>query len=261
MTVDHYSRYFELDKLSSTTSTAVITKLKVAFARHGVPEDVISDNGPQYSSGEFGTFARAWEFTHTTTSPYHPQSNGLAEKSVQNAKMLLEKAKADKRNTYLSLLEYRNSPVDGFKSPAQLLMSCRCKNVGAKRLHKQQLQKCYYDRSAKHLCQLKEGQVVRMQEQEYWKPAAIISTANTERSYHVSTDGQEYRRNRHHLLDTKEPRRSCSDDATEPCEEPTHSASHNDFTHTPNHTDNLSTSGTYITRYGREIKLRVVLNL
>ncbi len=159
VTVDYYSRYFELDKLHSTTSAAVISKLKASFARHGIPEAVISDNGPQYSSGEFESFARTWEFTHTTTSPYHPQSNGLAEKSVHTAKMLLEKAKADKSDPYLSLLEYRNSPVDGFKSPAQLLMSRRLrstlpntnqqlmpkavssKDVRAKRLHKQQHQK------------------------------------------------------------------------------------------------------------------------
>ncbi|RXN20033.1 putative hephaestin-like protein 1 [Labeo rohita] len=123
VTVDYYSRHFELDKLHSTTFAAVISKLKASFARHGIPEAVISDNGPQYSSVEFETFARTWEFLHTTTSPYHPQSNGLAEKSVHTANKLLEKAKADKSDPYLSLPEYHNSPVNGFKSPAQLLMS------------------------------------------------------------------------------------------------------------------------------------------
>ncbi|KAK3527067.1 hypothetical protein QTP86_008648 [Hemibagrus guttatus] len=222
VTVDYYSRYFELDRLHSTTSAAVIHKLKAAFARHGIPETVISDNGPQYSSGEFESFAKAWEFTHTTTSPYYPQSSGLAEKSVHTAKMLLEKAKADKSDPYLSLLEYRNSPVDGFKSPSQLLMSRRlrstlpntnqqllpkvisCKHVRSKRMHQQQHQKRYYDRSARPLPQLNEGQAVRVQERGYWKPATVIRAANTERSYHVRpSDGLEYRRNRHHLMDTQ----------------------------------------------------------
>lgn len=255
VTVDYYSRYFELDKLSSTTSTAVIDKLKAAFAQHGIPEAVISDNGPQYSSGEFAAFARTWEFKHTNTSPYYPQSNGLAEKSVQTAKMLLEKAKADKRDPHLSLLEYRNSPVDGFKSPAQLLMSRRLrstlpntnqqllpkvvrrKDVRAKRLQKQQSQKSYYDRSARPLSQLKEGQAVRVHEQGYWKPAVIVRSAGTERSYHVRTsDGREYRRNRRHLLDTKEPQDSSyislGHDGVELCETPISSAPHNDiYTH------------------------------
>ncbi|KAI2647738.1 ORC1-type DNA replication protein 2 [Labeo rohita] len=135
---------------------------------------------------------------------------------------MLGKAKADKSDPYLSLLEYRNSPVDGLKSPAQLLMSCRlwstlpntnqqflpkvvrCKDVIAKRLHKQQHEKGYYDRSARPFSQLKDGQTVRVQEQGYWKTAVIVRAATTERLYHMRTaDGQEYRRNRRHLLDTK----------------------------------------------------------
>lgn len=64
ITVDYYSRYFELDMLHSTTASAVIHKIKATFARHSVPETVLSDNGPQYSCKEFQTFARAWEFAH-----------------------------------------------------------------------------------------------------------------------------------------------------------------------------------------------------
>uniref|UniRef100_A0A8K9X092 Gypsy retrotransposon integrase-like protein 1 n=1 Tax=Oncorhynchus mykiss TaxID=8022 RepID=A0A8K9X092_ONCMY len=129
VTVGHYSRYFELDKLHSTTSAAVIHKLKAAFARHGIVETLISDNGPCYKSNEFESFTKAWEFTHVTTSPHYCQSNGLAEKSVQIAKSLIDKAKADKRDPYLSLLEYDNTPVDIFKSPAQLLMSRRLRSI------------------------------------------------------------------------------------------------------------------------------------
>ena len=86
VTVDYYSRYFELDKLHSTSSAAVVHNLKAAFARHGIVETLISDNGPCYISKEFESFEKAWEFTHVTTSPHYPQSNDLAEKSVQIAK-------------------------------------------------------------------------------------------------------------------------------------------------------------------------------
>lgn len=48
VTVNYYSRYFELDRLHSTTASAVIHKVKAAFIRHGIPETVISDNHPQY---------------------------------------------------------------------------------------------------------------------------------------------------------------------------------------------------------------------
>ena len=95
ITMDFYSRYFELDKLHSTTASAVIHKLKATFARHGIPETVISDKGPQYKCREFEAFANKWVFTHITSSPHYPQSNGLSEKSVQIAKLLMEKAKID----------------------------------------------------------------------------------------------------------------------------------------------------------------------
>ncbi|XP_056891953.1 uncharacterized protein K02A2.6-like isoform X2 [Takifugu flavidus] len=163
ITVDYYSRYFKLDKLHSTTGPTVIRKLKAAFSRHGVPQTVVLDGGPQYSCKEFDTFAKEWEFTHITSSPYYPRSNGLAEKAVHIAKSLMEKAKADKRDPYLSLLEYRNTPVDNFKSPAQLLMSRRLRSilpnthkqlqpevvnhgdVYTRRIQQQQHQKKYYD--------------------------------------------------------------------------------------------------------------------
>ncbi|KAK0141848.1 hypothetical protein N1851_020479 [Merluccius polli] len=57
--VDYYSRFFEMERLRSCTSSAVITKLKSAFARHGIAETVISNNGPCYSSEEFRRFANA----------------------------------------------------------------------------------------------------------------------------------------------------------------------------------------------------------
>ncbi len=85
-TVDYYSRFFELDRLTSTTSSSIIHKLKAAFARHGIPEVVVSDNGPQYVSKEFESFSQSWEFKHTTANPHYPQSNGLAERT-KNSKI------------------------------------------------------------------------------------------------------------------------------------------------------------------------------
>ena len=52
------------------------------FARHGIPEQVISDNGPQFSSECFCLFAREYDFSHTTSSPRYPQSNDMAQKGV-----------------------------------------------------------------------------------------------------------------------------------------------------------------------------------
>ncbi|KAJ8250040.1 hypothetical protein COCON_G00232560 [Conger conger] len=127
--VDYYSRLFELERLYSCAATAVITKLKSTMARHGIPETITSDNGPCYSAREFQSFAQSWGFTHITTSPHYPQSNGLAEKTVQTAQPMSDKAKAESKGADISLLEYRNTPIDNLKSPAQLLMSRRLPSI------------------------------------------------------------------------------------------------------------------------------------
>jgi len=67
------------------------------FARHGIPTIVKGDNGSQFTAAEYKEFSRAWGFEHITLSPYHPQANGLAEKSVQIIKHLLKRAQADGR--------------------------------------------------------------------------------------------------------------------------------------------------------------------
>ena len=71
--VDYYSRYLDICFLSKTTSQAIIGHLKKIFARHGIPETLVSDNGPQFSSSEFKAFSDFWNFQHVTTSPHFPQ--------------------------------------------------------------------------------------------------------------------------------------------------------------------------------------------
>ena len=117
--VDYFSRYFEIAKLSGETSGEVIRHTKSVFARHGIPEELISDNGPQYSSTLFHKFAQESGFVHTTSSPKYPQSNGEAERAVKTCKGLLKKAV----DPYMALLAYRSTPLQNGYSPAELLMN------------------------------------------------------------------------------------------------------------------------------------------
>lgn len=71
--VDYYSRYCEVEKITNLTSTTVIKKLKSMFARFGIPQTVVSDNGPCYSSQEVRGFAHAWDFEHPTSSPLYAE--------------------------------------------------------------------------------------------------------------------------------------------------------------------------------------------
>ena len=115
-----------MDLLSNNTAQDVILRFKSQFARHGIPEVVHSDNGPQFTSQMFADFADAYKFRHTSSSPYNQHANGLAEKGVQTIKNLLEKASEDNRDPYLALLAYRNTPRSAeIASPAQRLFSRR----------------------------------------------------------------------------------------------------------------------------------------
>ncbi|XP_048252566.1 uncharacterized protein K02A2.6-like [Haliotis rufescens] len=221
--VDYYSRYFEVCKLPSTKSTTVINALKDVFARHGIPDKVISDNGPQYSSQDFAQFAEKWDFVHETSSPRYAQSNGLAEKTVQTIKRIFSKAKTDGRDPHIGILEYRTTPMEANLSPSQLLMGRRLRSTLPCTQHQllpgsvdhsqyqkvlqasRRKQKHYYDTAAKPLLPLKTGEAIRVrQHNNLWTPAVVTKQHNS-RSYTVRTgDGAEYRRNRRHLLRTRE---------------------------------------------------------
>ena len=87
--------------------------------RYGIPEQLISDNGPQFASKEMKMFSASYGFEHVTSSPHYPQGNGQAERTVQTTKRLL----SSRADPALSLLSYRTTamPWCGY-SPAELLM-------------------------------------------------------------------------------------------------------------------------------------------
>ena len=128
ITVDHYSNFIEVDKLQNTLSKTAIKKLKTHMSRYGQCDIVVSDNGHQFISNEFDSFAKSWNFIHQTSSPYHPQGNGRAEAVVKIAKRIMSKAKDDKKDAYKALLAYRNTIQDGLTtSPAQRFLGRRTK--------------------------------------------------------------------------------------------------------------------------------------
>ena len=98
--MDYFSRYIEILQLSTTTSASIITALKTLFSRHGIPDVLVTDNGPQYASLEFSEFSKFYNFTHQISSPYHPQGNGEVERAVRTVKSLLK----DCKDPHLALL-------------------------------------------------------------------------------------------------------------------------------------------------------------
>ena len=108
LVIDYYSRYIEIARLPTATSSNVITHMKSLFARHGVPESLTSDNGPQYAADQFKSFAKEYGFTHLTSSPRCPQGNGFVERAVRTVKSLLTKS----NDPYVALMSYRSTPLE-----------------------------------------------------------------------------------------------------------------------------------------------------
>ena len=119
LVVDYFSRYIETAPLGKDLSSEkVINHIRFIFARHGIAEELRSDNGSQFSSNAFAKFSDMYGFRHTTSSPHFPQSNGEAERAVQTIKGLLQKAD----DPYIALLAYRLTPLQHGCSPAELSM-------------------------------------------------------------------------------------------------------------------------------------------
>ena len=191
LVTDFHSKYFEIELLRQSTASCVINNLKKIFARFGIPEKVVSDNGSQYSntrnvfgdSHEFKKFAKSWGFQHITSSSEYPQSNGAAERAVQTTNRIFRKSVADNKDPFEGLLKYRNTPFEDIgSSPVQLLMGRRtrtmipthrrlllpqtpeCAKVVKGLQHRQLVSKKYYDRSGRdlHVSPLEVGDKVRI---------------------------------------------------------------------------------------------------
>ena len=93
--IDAYSKWPEVVPMKATTATRTIGKLRTIFACWGLPEQILTDNGPQFTSEEFQKFMLSNGIKHSKTAPYHPQSNGAAERFVQTFKQAMKKMKGD----------------------------------------------------------------------------------------------------------------------------------------------------------------------
>ena len=111
---DAYSKWLEVTPMTGSTSSKTIRVLRELFARFGCPELLVSDNGPQFTSSDFEEFLATAGVRHITTAPYHPQSNGAAERNVQtlkNAMKAMEKVGSDLHAKLQPFLfQYRNTP-------------------------------------------------------------------------------------------------------------------------------------------------------
>ena len=221
--VDYYSNFVEVDRLSRTTVTHVTSALSAHFARYGIPEILVSDNGPPFSSSDFRAFLRMLDVHHITSSPGYPQSNGKAENAVKTVKILMRKALASGEDPVWALMMWRNSPDESSSlSPAQKMFGRACRTFlptprsnllptyptsVARDLAKQKSRQAkYYNRRTQPLAPLVPGQSIHMRlpGRRTWSPGVCVGTAGL-CSYWVRVNDVTYRRNRRQLLTTRDP--------------------------------------------------------
>ena len=122
--IDAHSKWTEVIPMKSATTLTTTQQLRMVFSRFGIPESIVSDNGPQFSSYEFEQFCRKNGIRHIQVSPYHPASNGLAERSVQTFKQGFQKHTEGTIQDRIArlLFHYCTTPHSTTgTSPAQLL--------------------------------------------------------------------------------------------------------------------------------------------
>ncbi len=125
--MDAHSKWPEVAIMKSTSADKTIEKLGEMFSRFRPPVQFVSDNGPQFISHEMATFLLANGVQHIKSSPYHPATNGLAERFVQTMKHALKASIGQgtfHQRLHNFLLCYRSTPHATTKvSPAYLLFN------------------------------------------------------------------------------------------------------------------------------------------
>uniref|UniRef100_A0A1A8QZH2 Gypsy retrotransposon integrase-like protein 1 n=1 Tax=Nothobranchius rachovii TaxID=451742 RepID=A0A1A8QZH2_9TELE len=177
--VDSHSKWLEVIQMKTTTAAKTIEVLRNIFSSYGLPEEIVSDNGPQFTSQEYKAFLQNNGIKQTLVPAYHPASNGAAERAVQTVKASLQKQVLDEKKQNITitmqhrlanfLFSYRCTPhsVTGC-TPAELFLKRQIRtrfsllkpDLAKVVDGKQQKQKYYHDRPASTLRHLSEGDSV-----------------------------------------------------------------------------------------------------
>lgn len=233
---DYYSRFPILKSMATETATALVTTLKTIFSEYGFPEEIMSDQGPQFCSDQYLSMAKNYDIKITHSSPRYPRSNGFIESMVKVVKQILERCKRTGSDPHVALLMYRATPLkSGMASPAELLSQRRLKTTlptknmlsdplkaARKKMadEKDRITELHNQRAKEYRdLELHEPVYMKTEPEGEWKRATIIETpTDTPRSYGVQLpSGQTFTRNRSHI---RPDRGVQSDAAIDPGQQP-----------------------------------------
>ena len=119
---DVYTKYPCIHPTSSVSSKSTIDLLEEDFAHFGYPHAIVSNNATSFTSEEFQDFCKDKGIVHLTGAPYHPETNGAAERLIQTFKQALRKSSKTPKKAMLEfLMQYRRTPTANGYSPSELL--------------------------------------------------------------------------------------------------------------------------------------------
>ena len=222
--IDYYSRYPVVEIIRSITATSIVNCLNKVFATHGLPLQIMTDNGSQFISEEFGNFMEENNISHHRVTPYWPAANGEVERFNKVLKKAIQTSHTEgkdwKFELYKFLLAYRTTPhCTTNESPAYLLMNRKvksklpeikeykcCQKLKAIDKKKKEIIALNANKSRKQLDWVKEGDQVLIR-QKYMNK---LSTNFEPRPYKVvkisgpsvtvkSQNGNYFRRHRSHI--------------------------------------------------------------
>ncbi|XP_045104483.1 uncharacterized protein K02A2.6-like isoform X2 [Portunus trituberculatus] len=191
-------------ELQGTTSRDIIEVLMNLFAEHGSPTTLYSDNGPQFDSREFANFAASFDFQHTTSSPLHSRSNGIAERQVRVVKDLLKRSGSNSA-FFIGLRALRSTPLDArLPSPAEMLLGKKVDTL-PRRIsaghpdHREELERrreqqrlnfnARFQRpTPPRTFEVGDPVLFRDKQANSWRPATVINKHHTPASYIVKEE-------------------------------------------------------------------------
>ena len=211
---DYFSKFPFLFQVKTTSFANLKDHLEELFSVEGIPDEIMSDNGPPFNGKEFSSYLTGLGIRHTTSSPNYPRSNGFIERQIQTVKRLIEKANSSGRSHQEALTGLRAQPLgDGLPSPSEILhgrslITGKASPVDLTVVHQSlvALQAKYTKSHDKAKRTKTQGTLVIGEEVYFlsgkneWQIGIVTGTTDTGRSYNILTDeGTSLRRNRSHL--------------------------------------------------------------
>ena len=233
--VDAYSKYPCVHPTSSVSTKSTTDLLEAEFAHFGFPHTIVTDNATTFTSGEFQEWCRKRGIIHLTGAPYHPATNGAAERLVQTFKQALRKSSLPAKTALQEfVMQYRRTPLASGYSPSELLNGRQIRatidnlfpspahqiqkkqNAATRRVSQETLVRESHRYSVGQPCFALYYGPRRKEKQPHWVPAVVTKVYGT-RSVNVSVypRGPTWRRH----IEQLQPRYT-SDEDNDPGESP-----------------------------------------